>query len=201
MNTNELPVFATEQFALADPPECDLIMKGGITSGIVYPYALLELATKYRFRSVGGTSAGAIAAAFAAAAEFARQNGRPEGFMLLKEYCDELPERLLSFFQPSPSLFPAVDSVNKAIKLGSFATILKNGLRRAALWGAPVAMGVGAASYLFEPQFYSATLAALLGFIAGGATGLYRWASITYTTPLLAAVKELPHVRRQNIWH
>ena len=192
MNSKELPVFATEQFALADPPECDLIMKGGITSGIVYPYALLELATKYRFRSVGGTSAGAIAAAFAAAAEYARKNGRPEGFILLKEYCDELPERLLSLFQPSPALLPAVNSVKKAIKLGSFTSILKDGLQRAALWGAPVAMGVGAASYLFDPQFYSATLAALLGFVAGGAIGLYRWANHTYTRPLIAAVRELP---------
>ena len=62
-----LPDYTADQFALRDPPECDLILKGGITSGIVYPYAILELATKYRFRSLGGTSAGAIAAAFAAA--------------------------------------------------------------------------------------------------------------------------------------
>lgn len=48
--------------------ECDLVMKGGITSGVVYPPAVLELATRYRFRSIGGSSAGAIAAALAAAA-------------------------------------------------------------------------------------------------------------------------------------
>jgi hypothetical protein len=30
--------------------ECDLIMKGGITSGIVYPPAVLELAKSHRFR-------------------------------------------------------------------------------------------------------------------------------------------------------
>ena len=30
--------------------ECDLVMKGGITSGIVYPPAVLELAPRYRFR-------------------------------------------------------------------------------------------------------------------------------------------------------
>jgi len=42
---------------------CDLVMKGGITSGIVYPNAVLSLAREYRFKSIGGTSAGAIAAA------------------------------------------------------------------------------------------------------------------------------------------
>ncbi|TGS86878.1 RpoH suppressor [Mesorhizobium sp. M3A.F.Ca.ET.174.01.1.1] len=47
---------------------CDLVMKGGITSGIVYPNAALKLSETYRFKSIGGTSAGAIAAAACAAA-------------------------------------------------------------------------------------------------------------------------------------
>ena len=47
---------------------CDIVMKGGITSGVVYPHAICELARTYRFVDVGGTSAGAIAAAAAAAA-------------------------------------------------------------------------------------------------------------------------------------
>jgi len=51
---------------------CDLVMKGGITSGIVFPTAVAQLSTQYRFRHIGGTSAGAIAAAGAAAAEFRR---------------------------------------------------------------------------------------------------------------------------------
>ena len=41
--------------------ECDIVMKGGVTSGIVYPPALLELQETYRFNSIGGTSAGAVA--------------------------------------------------------------------------------------------------------------------------------------------
>jgi hypothetical protein len=40
---------------------CDIVMKGGITSGVVYPHAVCELARTYRFAKVGGTSAGAIA--------------------------------------------------------------------------------------------------------------------------------------------
>ena len=47
---------------------CDLTMRGGTTSGVVYPRALTELARTYRFRNVGGSSAGAIAAAWAARA-------------------------------------------------------------------------------------------------------------------------------------
>lgn len=91
----------------SDPPlECDVVMKGGITSGVVYPRAVCELARTYRLRSVGGSSAGAIAAAAAAAAEVGRARG---GFELLDALPDELtrtvgPGRgsvLLHLFQPT----------------------------------------------------------------------------------------------------
>ena len=63
----------TDHAAYAAPTRhCDIVMKGGVTSGIVYPLAICELATTYRFRNIGGTSAGAIAAAAAAAAEHGR---------------------------------------------------------------------------------------------------------------------------------
>ncbi|GAA1840489.1 hypothetical protein GCM10009714_23330 [Microlunatus capsulatus] len=50
----------------------DVTMKGGTTSGVIYPLALCEIARDFRLRNVGGASAGAIAAAFAAAAEVGR---------------------------------------------------------------------------------------------------------------------------------
>jgi predicted acylesterase/phospholipase RssA len=56
--------------------KCDIVMKGGITSGIVYPGLICKLAERYQFQSIGGTSAGAIAAALLAAAEYARRQGR-----------------------------------------------------------------------------------------------------------------------------
>lgn len=62
-----------ERSSGTNPKECDLIMKGGITSGVVYPLAIVEIAKAFRLRSIGGTSAGAIAAAGAAAAEAGRQ--------------------------------------------------------------------------------------------------------------------------------
>jgi predicted acylesterase/phospholipase RssA len=59
--------------------ECDLVMKGGITSGVIYPLAVCQLATTRLLRCVGGTSAGAIAAAGAAAAEYGRDAGAGAG--------------------------------------------------------------------------------------------------------------------------
>ena len=60
----------------SDLKPCNVVMKGGITSGIVYPGLVCKLATRYRFESIGGTSAGAIAASLTAAAEYARQTGQ-----------------------------------------------------------------------------------------------------------------------------
>lgn len=82
---------------------CDLVMKGGITSGVVYPLAVVELAKKYLFKNIGGTSAGAIAAAITAAAEFARRSGKSAPYDPLAL----LPQRLgannllLNLFQPA----------------------------------------------------------------------------------------------------
>lgn len=94
------------------PPDrfCDLVMKGGITSGIVYPPAIAELAREYRFKNIGGTSAGAIAAAVAAAAEYQRRRtGSLSGFQRLARLPAELGEtdakhntRLFKLFQPDP---------------------------------------------------------------------------------------------------
>lgn len=89
-------------------PLCDLVMKGGITSGVVYPPAICELAEKYQFKSIGGASAGAIAAAAAAAAEKGRARG---GFQKLGKVSEEVATRLLSLFQPAPALKPLFDAL------------------------------------------------------------------------------------------
>src|SRR5215210_3658691 len=90
--------------------ECDIILKGGITSGVVYPLAVTELARTYRLRNIGGTSAGAIAAALAAAAEHGR--GNPQGgFPRLAKIPDFLAEKLVSLFQPSPTARPAFQTL------------------------------------------------------------------------------------------
>lgn len=106
--------------------ECDLVMKGGLTSGVVYPPVILELATKYRFRNIGGTSAGAIAAAATAAAEYGRASGRgQEAFQTLNQISQDLSSCLvpigaqkqdpcevsflLNLFQPTAETKPLFD--------------------------------------------------------------------------------------------
>jgi predicted acylesterase/phospholipase RssA len=94
---------------------CDIVMKGGITSGVVYPLALVSLAKDYRFASIGGTSAGAMAAAAAAAAEFGRQS--PDaGFNRLARVPDEIGPNLLGLFQPTPELKPLFDILGAWLK-------------------------------------------------------------------------------------
>ncbi|MCU0241477.1 MAG: patatin-like phospholipase family protein [Vicinamibacteria bacterium] len=89
---------------------CDLVMKGGVTSGIIYPPAVAELARVYRFVNIGGTSAGAIAAALTAAAEYRRQRGDAGAFADLDRLPGWLSERppgqrhsrLRALFRPDP---------------------------------------------------------------------------------------------------
>jgi predicted acylesterase/phospholipase RssA len=82
---------------------CDLVMKGGITSGVVYPKAVEEVAKRFYLMGVAGTSAGAIAASLAAAAEYRRRTtGSFAGFTELAGLGEELakPGRLLGLFTP-----------------------------------------------------------------------------------------------------
>ncbi|MCM0619506.1 patatin-like phospholipase family protein [Nocardioides bruguierae] len=96
-----------ESDAYGDPRlECDLVMKGGVTSGVIYPGVACTLARVYRFRSVGGSSAGAIAAAATAAAELGRASG---GFEKLDALAGRLTARgtggrslLFRLFRPVP---------------------------------------------------------------------------------------------------
>ena len=81
---------------------CDVVMKGGITSGIVYPRAIFELGKDYTFKNFGGTSAGAIAAAVAAAAEYRRRTEKTyDGFKELNDIPTQLSNGSLEkLFQP-----------------------------------------------------------------------------------------------------
>lgn len=92
---------------------CDLVLNGGVASGVVYPWALLELARHYRFRNIGGNSVGAMAAALGAAAEYGRCHGYEDAFEVLRllplklaRPKDETDKRtkLLRLFQPSPAV-------------------------------------------------------------------------------------------------
>jgi len=86
---------------------CDIVMEGGVTSGIIYASAVAELAKSYRFSSIGGSSIGAFAAALTAAAEYSRRRGSNAGFKLMATLPTELADeddqnetRLLRMFRP-----------------------------------------------------------------------------------------------------
>jgi hypothetical protein len=88
---------------------CDVGMRGGITSGIVYPKAICEIARSFRFKNVGGTSAGAIAAASTAAAELGRRRRAPEGgFAEVAKLPQWLgaDDHLFQLFQPESATEP-----------------------------------------------------------------------------------------------
>lgn len=187
----ELPSFTTQHFAITNAPECDVIMKGGITSGMVYPYAILQIATKYRFRSIGGTSAGAIAAAFAAAAEYARQNGRPEGFLVLQQYCNELPDLLRKLFQPIPELKPAADFV-ETIMVGGVRVVIRRAVQPTLLAAILGAIILGLLSRLLSPDHYVTALAVILGTVVGATLGFVGWAKRKFLSPLMRVLRQLP---------
>ncbi len=114
---------------------CDLVMKGGITSGVVYPMAVVELAREYRFDNIGGTSAGAIAAVITAAAEYGREEG---GFDKVAKLPDDLSKNLLEKFQPTPKLKPLFDLLIASMEGGKtgLPLALLGGYRGDALFGA-----------------------------------------------------------------
>jgi predicted acylesterase/phospholipase RssA len=109
-----LAALAKADYSRAQATEpCDLVMKGGVTSGVVYPTAMCTLAQKFHFRNIGGTSAGALAAVLAGAAEHERAlataaNQQPVGFNRLAEVPGYLGAgtNLLDLFQPSRPTAP-----------------------------------------------------------------------------------------------
>jgi predicted acylesterase/phospholipase RssA len=126
---------------------CDIVMKGGITSGIVYPAAVAEIAKTFVFKNVGGTSAGAIAAALTAAAERRRaKDGSQAGFDDLGAVPDWLAadQHLFGLFAPSKSTRALFRTVVGIFARPRFAPALLDkwlGL----IWAFPLAAAIGAA--------------------------------------------------------
>jgi predicted acylesterase/phospholipase RssA len=181
---------------LADPASyrdrrlnCDLVMKGGITSGVVYPLAVSQLALTYRFKNIGGTSAGAIAAAAAAAAQ---HEGAGNGFAQLAALPCRLGAELESLFRPQrrckrlfrlifASTKPAEDlgeKLSKPVKLVAYLlsfliSIAALGVL-AALSLPAVGVGIGLQHQIADHWWHGAVLLALLWFTLIAASGLRR---------------------------
>lgn len=110
----------------ARPSECDVVMKGGITSGVIYPSAVEVIARRFTLRNLGGASAGAIAAAGAAAAQYRKnrliRQGK-QGAELDAPFTDfaqmardlSLKGALLGLFRPQRITRPAWQSLRPLI--------------------------------------------------------------------------------------
>jgi predicted acylesterase/phospholipase RssA len=149
--------------------ECDLVMKGGITSGVVYPPAVLALQQSFRFRSIGGTSAGAIAAAITAAAEYAREG---DGFVRLDTLRKELASEgfLLGLFRPAAGAEGAFETLKKLfldappVTATALPAQKKDGKKN----GRTLASFIARATVALAAGFPSATW---VGRVIGGAVG------------------------------
>jgi predicted acylesterase/phospholipase RssA len=143
--------------------KCDIVMKGGITSGIVYPGLVCKLAESYQFESIGGTSAGAIAAAITAAAEYSRRHGRDVFHQVA-----EIPTWLgsSSEFGQGSTLFNLFQPQREMEQLFQFTTsfLVKGWLQRLWIW----------ARMLWVEVLFGLALAALLIVAAVPATTLTR---------------------------
>jgi Patatin-like phospholipase len=94
--------FTEASFPAQPDLECDIVMKGGITSGVIYPLAVCELAKTYRLHSLGGASAGAIAAAAAAAAEVGGASLAGSNVHVAREESGSLPAGFLGWRSSRP---------------------------------------------------------------------------------------------------
>ncbi len=163
--------------------KCDIVMKGGITSGIVYPRAVTRLAREYRFQSIGGTSAGAIAAAVTAAAEYRRRNGE-----IVFEEMDKIPDwlgapsdcgngsNLFHLFQPQQSMAGLFRVAASFLGYSGWARYWRLAV---ALWLEELVgalPGLAVTALLWNSHFYAGLMLgaviAVVGFLLGAVAGV-----------------------------
>ncbi len=133
---------------MAKPEFCDVILKGGITSGVVYPLAVVALSKEFRFKNVGGASAGAIAAALTAAAEHGRRTlGSNAGFDALAALptwlgeSDEKGSRLFQLFQPARATKPLFEIGAAALGKTGLQGALAAAFRASSVFPATAVLG------------------------------------------------------------
>jgi predicted acylesterase/phospholipase RssA len=192
-----------EPLPWAFPPQCpeiltcDLVMKGGITSGVVYPGAVYALARRYRIKNIGGSSAGAIAAAVTAAAEYRRlMGGGNDGFEALKKATAGLTaeDRLFGLFQPAPACAPLFDVAAAALRPGGGAVrLLSAAWTAAAVFPAATALAIvstlGAALVVTNGISPAATARV---FAAAAPGGVLLWVAAVLVEAWWTAKRALP---------
>lgn len=181
---------------------CDLVMKGGITSGIVYPNAVLALARDFRFKNIGGTSAGAIAAAATAAAALgdrkhvASGSAAPSpptlGFAGLEHVAAQLSSQgfIFGLFQPARG---GRNAYRLIVTLAGNASVL-----RKALVAAVAVVAIAPLEALLLLGLFLACGYWLAG-PAGVAAVLLPSAICAYLGAAIAAVLRVARVTRRNL--
>ncbi len=179
-------------------PPCDLVMKGGVTSGVVYPGAVLELSGTFRFQNVGGTSAGAIAAAMTAAAEYDRQRAGRMELGGIEEIVAEIgqPGKVASLFQPMPE---ARELFTLAFALGSagrsrarrFRAVVSAVLRHRPWHAVLTLAGVVLLLFALEEAVRRLPVALVVVLLVLGAIGLLLLAAWAVLGPLGSMAREL----------
>jgi hypothetical protein len=99
---------------------CDLVV-GAITSGIVFPKAVAQLFTQYRFRHIGGTSAGGFAVAGAPQWRFA-------GLAMCEPRTSRLAEADRAFARPA-NLASGEFTYHRWVRVRSLLGVLQRMLR------------------------------------------------------------------------
>ncbi|MBI5279727.1 MAG: patatin-like phospholipase family protein [Burkholderiales bacterium] len=178
---------------------CDIVLTGGVASGVVYPWAIVEIARAFRFRSIGGTSVGAMAAALAAAAEYGRRTGHQSPFEVLRRLPAALGEpvdgktRMFSLFQTKPAgkrimevwgklgTGISVPELGRAQVVGAVFSVY----RSAGVWGALVGLLVAA---LFFGWVIGIAFAFALSMVLGAALGFVLGIVIAIGKDLLYGV-------------
>lgn len=162
---------------------CDIVMKGGITSGIIYPKLVAKLASEYHFKNIGGTSAGAIAAAACAAAEFGRRHGRSDSFAELEKLPELLSEttppsgrsRLFTLFQPAENLREHFDAMVGALNASPREAICRVVFGMLKMHPGLVMLGILAASLVLWPFIIALAPGANLVGTGVAALGAALW--------------------------
>jgi predicted acylesterase/phospholipase RssA len=175
----------------ADRLECDIVMAGGVTSGVIYPGAVEVISRRYNFRSIGGTSVGAIAAAATAAAEYGRLTGaNGDAFRQIGALAETLGHqasdgrsRLFHLFTGEPATRPLFAFLTPLFSGGSLRRqiigVLAAGLR---VWpiagpvGIVLLLGLAACFRLWPVDILFASLVVLMT----AATALLTWATAAY---------------------
>lgn len=164
--------------------DCDVVMKGGVTSGVIYPGALVELARTYRFRGLGGASAGAIGAAVGAAAEHGRASG---GFEELAAIPGQLADGALGdLFQAQRSTKPLLRLAMAYLRRHSLVAVAVTAVRVfpvASVLGlvpgaALMVVGEHAGVFAGWLLFAVGVLMAVLGVVVAIGLRVYRTATV-----------------------